>query len=345
MRKSQLLAQIFYHGGGAKALNLLQGTERLTVLAYHRVLDFEPSEYTYFAPNVSATTPMFRQQLDFVRRNFNVIDLAALLAYLRDDEPLPPRPLLITFDDGYLDNYENAAPVLQEYQLPAVIFLTTGRMEEPGPLWWDLCAYYFYAAGTTSTDLPLVGTCSFETPAERLAVCQSVAEALKTLSETDRRQALRDIRQALAAPSHPPANPPLFMSWDHVRELVQSGIACQPHTVTHPILTRTSHEEVYHELATSKAQIEAETSQPALALAYPNGQPGDYDRETLRILRELGYQAAFTLVPGPMPFHEARRHPLEIRRVFLGYRDTFEIFVAKVMGLPSLLTRVTYMEE
>jgi peptidoglycan/xylan/chitin deacetylase (PgdA/CDA1 family) len=118
-----------------------------------------------------------------------------------------------------------------------------------------------------------------------------------------------------------------------------------PHTVNHPILTRISAEEAYRELAESKAHIEAQTDQQATAFAYPNGTPNDYNAAIIQMLRALDFQSAYTLTPAPMSLRALRRYPLQIRRAFLLYKDSFDLFKLKVMGLPSLVARPRYYRE
>jgi peptidoglycan/xylan/chitin deacetylase (PgdA/CDA1 family) len=137
-----------------------------------------------------------------------------------------------------------------------------------------------------------------------------------------------------------PTDPPVFMNWDQVREMVAMGIACQPHTVNHPILTRIGPEQMRRELVDSRDQIAEQTRQEVVGFAYPNGMPGDYDQSTMQTLHDLGYGLAFTLSPGPVALKKVRERPLEIERIFLLYQDTLEAFIMKVMGADALLARV-----
>ena len=137
----------------------------------------------------------------------------------------------------------------------------------------------------------------------------------------------------------------LFFNWDTVRELARDGVLCQPHTVTHPIMTRISPDEARAELQQARDRIQQEAGYPATAFAYPNGMPGDYDARTIRILKELGYMSAYTLTPGPMKQADVRRYPYQIKRVFLSLNDTFDVFAAKVAGLPALRDGHTLIEE
>jgi peptidoglycan/xylan/chitin deacetylase (PgdA/CDA1 family) len=339
MSKRQQLAKFLSRIGGTRAFDLLWGQDRLTVLAYHRIDDYKSPDFCGYAPIVSASPQLFEREMAFVEQHFNVIDLDELQAFILDGEPLPPKPLLITFDDGYLDNYQHAFPILQRYGLPAVIFLVTDSMDHPmKALWWDECAMYFHRTSKVSADLPLLGEREFGLESQRKTVIKDTITQLKTLPEADKQQTLKQIANVLDVV--PNEDTQFFINWDQVRELVAGGIACQPHTTTHPILTRISNDETLRQLEESKMQIVAQTGQSAFAFAYPNGFPGDYDESTMNSLLELGYTMAFTLEPGPMRAEAVRKNPLQIKRVYLGHRDTFEIFKMKIMGIPALLSRV-----
>ena len=339
-RKAQLI-RLLHRAGGLKLLDTALGKDRLTVLAYHRICEIGPN-FEHFEPNVSASPAMFGQQIAYVAANYNVIHLDQLRAHLLEGQALPPRPLLITFDDGYLDNYEQALPILSEKKLPAVIFIATSRMEDPGPLWWDRCAYLFHHTRRTEADLPLLGQRSFASGAQKLDLRDEMIARLKLEAEDRKIQLVEALAQVLQV-EEPTGGPALFMNWDHVRDLAKHDVICQPHTVTHPIMTRIHAEQVRSELHMARYSIEAQLQRPADTFAYPNGMPGDYNEETIRILQEEGFCAAFTLSPGPMRLSEVTRHRYEIRRIFLSHRDSFEVFVAKITGLPALLDRQPYL--
>ncbi len=341
MNKSKFLAEVLHKSGGTRGLDLLWGANRLTVLGYHRIIDWHAPDFRDYEPVVSASPELFEREMAYVGENFNVIDLDALQAYLFENKSLPERPMLITFDDGYLDNYQNAFPVLKKYGFPAVIFLVTSRMENPTRLWWDECGYCFRFTEKTSAMLPLIGEQELSTPEERKRAREQLMRQLKLIPEEAKQEAMQQMREALDIESDSEC---LFMSWDQVRELVANGVSCQPHTINHPIMTRISLEEQKRQLAESRARLRDETGLKADAFAFPNGSPADYSAETLQALRDTGYTTAFTLSPGPIPSEEARRYPLQIRRVYLGHKDTFEIFAVKVMGLEAILERTPYLQ-
>ncbi len=345
MSKKTILAKVLYNIGTTKLMNAYWGASRLTVLAYHRILDVNTPGFDFYEPNVSASPTLFAREMAYVAQHFNVVDLKAVVDFVYHKAPLPERPLLITFDDGYLDNYQNALPVLKKYGFPAVIFLMTHWMTHTHERsWWDKCAYYFYHTRKDSAELPLVGLRDLSTPQARRAAREALMPKLKLISEQEKLQRLAEIGDVLGIPQIPQEQQ-IFVTWEQVRELVANRVACQPHTVNHPILTRVSDAQVEDEICLSRQHVQQETGQDILGFAYPNGGQEDYSIAALNALRKYDYKVAFTLAPGPMPAREVQNHPFEIRRVYLGQKDTFESFVLKVMGASMLNESLAYVEQ
>jgi peptidoglycan/xylan/chitin deacetylase (PgdA/CDA1 family) len=340
MRQREILAQVLKYGGGLHLLDRYWGKNRLTVLGHHRITNPHAPDFFGFAANVSATPEAFEQQLAWIAKRFNVIDLPTLRAHIVDKQPLPERPLLITFDDGYMDNYTNALPLLKKYGFPAVIFIVTGSMDKPSPLWWDICAESFRRTAKGSADLPLLGQQTFETAEAKNAVMRQMMQALKLIPEQEKQAKVVEL-QAVLDVTLPDTS--MFFGWAQVRELVKQGIACQPHTVTHPILTRIPEDEMRWQVAQSRIQIIERSGQEVIAFAYPNGSTADYSPAAMQALRAAGYAMAFTLTPGPMPANDIHRYPYQIRRIYLSHNDTFEIFQTKIMGVPALMEGAEYL--
>jgi peptidoglycan/xylan/chitin deacetylase (PgdA/CDA1 family) len=130
-RVKQLLKNSVYRtiGETANGVGAANGDGRtLRVLMYHKVND---------VPKNPLTIPvsLFDEQMAQLRElGYEVVDLGAVLAHYTQSAPLPPRPVLITFDDGYRDNLANAAEVLERHGYPAVLFVPIGYLDEERPL-------------------------------------------------------------------------------------------------------------------------------------------------------------------------------------------------------------------
>jgi peptidoglycan/xylan/chitin deacetylase (PgdA/CDA1 family) len=127
-----------YHGlrlsGTLQAKRLLRGRRGAgwaTVLVFHGVTPDRPEDGLNISPQ------RFRSILGMLRREYRVLAYGELIERLRRGTPFTGRETAITFDDGYLNNYEHAAPLLREFELPACFFLTAGYVGTAGDFWWD----------------------------------------------------------------------------------------------------------------------------------------------------------------------------------------------------------------
>jgi peptidoglycan/xylan/chitin deacetylase (PgdA/CDA1 family) len=304
---------------------------RLTVLAYHRICDPRGEDGTTLASNISATPDRFAAQLDYLRRSFDVIALDDLVAWLQGRGSLPPYPALITFDDGYRDNLTEALPVLRAARLPAVLFLATDCVELGRTFYWDRVACAFRLSERRAAALPLLGQCRWD-EAGREALVERWVRRAKALPDAERGDAVEQLIAALAVRVPQTAHAGLHLGWPEVRTLQREGVAIGAHTRRHAILARLPAAEAEEEIAASAALIAERTGSPVTAFAYPNGGVGDFDESHEAVLRRLGIPAGFSLIEGPQSLAAVRRHPLRIRRIFIGQRDDLPRFAAKVSG-------------
>jgi peptidoglycan/xylan/chitin deacetylase (PgdA/CDA1 family) len=177
---------------------------------------------------------------------------------------LPPRPVLITFDDGYRSVSRIGAPILAAHGLSAVVFVCTDPIENRRLLWFDEVA-----ARDGEAEVERWKTCDYE---RWFAACASTAR----VDEDD---------------------PRALMTVDDVVALDRSGrIEIGGHTSRHPILARASRQRQREEIGENLETIRRWTGRPVRAFAYPNGRPGvDYTSTTADLLSELGIETAFTM--------------------------------------------------
>lgn len=238
------------------------------VLLYHRVTDQLPPH------ELAVPVAAFRRQMEYLAKNCDVLSMDGLLQVLagRAASAGPGgsgRPkVVITFDDGYRDNYTNAYPVLKELGLPATIFLITG----------------------------MIGT--------------------------DKKR-----------PRYQHMPSPDMLSWSAVREMAGNGVTFGSHTVNHPHLGALPDLEQKNEIVQGVAVLSSWLKQGEAppVFCYPYG---GYNRQTLRILEELGIKAAFTVRPG---INDAKVHPLELRRIGMDGRDSLFDLRKKLAGACDIL--------
>jgi peptidoglycan/xylan/chitin deacetylase (PgdA/CDA1 family) len=336
--KSRLLNLVLdslFKSGTLGALKYLHRNS-LTILNYHRVDDCFQAGFETFMPNVSATPRMFARQMEYIKHNYNVITSEQLAAWLRNDFVLPQYPALITFDDGYHDNFVQAYPALQKYDLPAVIFLATGCIGKAIPFYWDYAAYCFYHSPKNMVRVSFNETLSWNDAVSRERSLLKWVNSVKFLPEEEKNQRVSSLCDELGVSIPADAFAGLYLDWDQVREMSLGNIEFGAHTVRHPILTRIPLSQVDVELAESKQKIEFEISRRVFSFAYPNGQLTDFSPEITNLVRKNGFDIAFTLLPGPIDISAVQKNPLTIRRIFLSHLDTLPRFVMKLIGVDSL---------
>jgi peptidoglycan/xylan/chitin deacetylase (PgdA/CDA1 family) len=272
----QVLKNSVYRAIGetARGIGAVDGSDRiLRVLMYHKVND---------QPNNRMSMPVshFDQQMSQLKElGYVVVDLDAVLAYYVDGRALPEGAVLITFDDGYLDNLENAAPVLHRHGYPAVQFVPLAYVGDRQPL-----------------------------PHE----------------------------EHLAA--HGVLNP--TVDWSQLVELERLGVRIESHGISHRPLADLELDEAAREIAISKLRLEEQLGRPVRAFSFVKGSEAHYKQVHLSLVRQAGYDVAFTAVSGA---NTPTSDPLQLRRYNVEPYSarTFELVLAGACDLIAVKDTVT----
>lgn len=265
---------------------------KLQILVYHRVND----ENDRFFPGTP--TAVFAAQMDYLASNWSVLALEDAVEGLRGGG-LPRNAIAVTFDDGYKDNYVNAFPILKRLSIPATVFLAVGSIGSGQPLWHDRV---FVAFRETRVKVlrgfgGKLNSYSLRTEEERLFAQREILKSLWSMEDHERYACIDELGRRLRVDDAREA-PDLMLSWDEVRIMRQNGITFGSHTVTHPILARTSQGDAMREIRQSKEVIERNVGQPVTSFAYPVGRRQDYSEGVKCLLRDAGYACALTMLPG-----------------------------------------------
>jgi peptidoglycan/xylan/chitin deacetylase (PgdA/CDA1 family) len=285
---------------------------RALVLMYHRVA--EPDADIW---NLAVSPAHFEQHLRVLQQLGNVIPATELVERLQS-RTLKRRSIVITFDDGYVDNYLNAYPLLAQYQLPATFFIVSGNVGMAQEFWWDELAGILLLSeqlpeslllvlpGETRLDINLKAeqltpalrkqhqlwrASDAVPPTHRAALFYRLWQYLRPLTASDQQLLLQQLRVWAGQPAY---SRPTYhcLSLKQLRELSENTLfTIGAHTVTHPALASHPATVQEHELAAGRQALCAAIGQPVELLAYPYGS---YSRETAAIAAQLGFNAAFT---------------------------------------------------
>ncbi|MBT8444161.1 MAG: polysaccharide deacetylase family protein [Gammaproteobacteria bacterium] len=264
---------------------------KFVILAYHRVVP-EPDALGF--SQIDART--FDSQMRVLRRFFTVLPLAEAVTRMRGGE-LPPRSVVLTFDDGYADNLHVALPILKKYGFPATVFVATGYMNG-GRMWNDTIieAFRRTRAGHVDLDFLSLERLRLENSADRRVAIMRVIRELKYRSVVERLQKAGEVAAALGAAALPTD---LMLTDDKLRALQASGVEIGGHTVTHPILSELSAAEAAEEISGGRKALQQLLDAPVRSFAYPNGKPAvDYRPKDVAAVRDAGFEIAVSTAWG-----------------------------------------------
>jgi peptidoglycan/xylan/chitin deacetylase (PgdA/CDA1 family) len=299
----------------------------LVVVNYHRLYDGALATDFDEAVYGDMSVEYFRCQLRWLRANAEVLSEDDLRGCLRRPRTFPRRGVLLTFDDGYRDNFTLAFPALKDEGLAALFFIPTQAMEDRSLGWWDTIAWL--VGNTARPSLDLDGEHhSLAGKTERRRVIGLLQERFKVLPESATRDLLADLAVSLETP--PPSaerQDAELMTVEQLREMAAAGMGVGTHTHTHRVLTTLTPKEQARELVGSKRLLEAWLGKPVHSLAYPVGRQDSFNEETKRLAREAGYEMAFSFYQGCN--RPGRLDPFDLRRS--SKRRPFEAFTASIL--------------
>lgn len=311
--KRELLARGLFWSGATFVLGQLPERDVLLVLNYHRIgnPDDDP-----FDPGVfSATGDQLSEQISYLKRHVSVVNLDEALAFVDggvDDKTRRCR-VLITFDDGYLDNYEIAFPILRSNGVQGVFFLATSMVGSCCVPWWDHIAYLMKTARRRRFNLRYPADLVVDVDENGMTKSlRDVLSLYKRPRNTDPARFIREFSEE-ARGEDLPGTLRRFLNWDEAREMIGGGMAIGSHTHSHHVLSQLEPERQRDELAQSRALLREQLSIEADALAYPVGNTTSFSDQTQQIARETGYRAAFSFHGGTNLPGVARRY--DIKRV------------------------------
>jgi peptidoglycan/xylan/chitin deacetylase (PgdA/CDA1 family) len=303
------------------------------ILMFHRFTDDPASRNRHTLHRLEANLTWLR------RRGFRFAALQPTVEALLAGEPLPPRTVVMTVDDGYADFADLAAPVFARHDCPVTIFLTTGFLDGLCWQWWDQVALAVRQSPIKHPRVPVNGEdvdCAWRTEREYQDVVERLTTRLKRIPDHVRRQTIAAFPETLEV-DLPAVAPDGYgpMRWDQLAGLARMGVTFGPHTITHPILARTEDAQSREEIHGSWARVRDATDAAIPVFAYPNGERRDFGEREERLVLEAGMVAALSTIPGfASRAFLARTGPCAMPRI--GYSEHPGYFPQTVVGMEPM---------
>jgi peptidoglycan/xylan/chitin deacetylase (PgdA/CDA1 family) len=260
------------------------------VLLYHRVIGLEQD------PQLLSVRPdHFYQQVKFLKEAFELLSIEDFYGSLCQKKRFPDRAVILSFDDGYADNFSAALPILESLNAQALFYISTAGLGTANEMWWDELERVFLSGAPLPEQLELrirsrdyhFRTCSEE---ERRRVYGQLHPLLKYSVVEERDRVLSVLRQwagqkADGRPDH------LMMTPDEVRRMGLSASAViGAHTHNHPALSVLGYEDQLSEMRKSKKILEEIVQKEVLHFSYPFGSKKDYNANSIEAAKAAGFK-------------------------------------------------------
>ncbi|MDR1965022.1 MAG: polysaccharide deacetylase family protein [Planctomycetaceae bacterium] len=306
-------------------------------LCYHGVVQNQ-SPPNDARTRIAVTVSQLEEQLRELRKHWNPVSSQQIRDAIEKEIPLPDRAVHVSFDDGYSNNLLLAAPLLNRYEIPATLFVTTNFIETQNQLIWSLELHERLSV-FSGTQLSLAGQLYSLDPPEtpkRTEQALQLLQIAKSLPMADRETLLQFLRERTKPDLTPKWKRELytFLSWDELRSLQKKGIEIGAHTLSHPILSQLQPQEIDRELRESKNRLETELNKKCDLLAYPFGSENDFSDLVVNTARNIGFRLAFTLQEKR---NNAQLDAMRIHRICIHRELSLASFQALISGVRNAL--------
>ena len=292
-------------------LRLFSPGASAAILMYHSVME-NPAQHADSLGGIIHSTSEFRAQMELLGRDYHPMGLDQLVKKLNAGQDLPSRSVVITFDDGYTDNYEVAMPILDQLGIPATFYVTVDCLENRKLPWPSRLRFAFRSTKRSGWIDGSGKAWDLRNPESReqaYLVCCDACCQLAGIAQEDFVTKLEKYFDCRV----PDALSSLMMNYDQVRGLARNGHIVGSHTMTHPNMAHIKETDAEVELAESKRRLESELKMPVPHFSYPcPALTPHWSERTVSQSRAVGYGSAVTTNGGVVRRGD---HPLSLKRI------------------------------
>ncbi|MBC7539654.1 MAG: polysaccharide deacetylase family protein [Bacteriovorax sp.] len=292
----------------SRLLKTIKCNNQLMILNYHRLHD--TNKNIYFDDGVyGPDAKRFKLEMEWLKQETHIISEDELFDILYNNKKMNRACSMVTFDDGYVDNYNIAYPILKQLSIPAIYFIPTKHINERSLGWWDITAYLIKNTKLVKTHFrgkEIVFS-------DKKKIIADIIIELKKMEASRVEGYINELSTSLKVPI-----PSLelqgneLMTWDQIKEVSQNGITIGSHTHEHVILSRQTLRDLRFQIKKSKDILEEKIGQEIRSISYPVGGYDHFDLETKKVSESLGFKIGFSFLTGVNRFENI--DPFDVKR-------------------------------
>lgn len=306
------------------------GRHDAKILLYHSVGDTESCFIK--GTEIWVSTKTFEKHLNYLSKHYKIISLRTLVDSLKEGD-IPPRSAVITFDDGFADNFHDAYPYLKRYKIPATIFICPACIDNKKSAWIFELYYLINMFGVENVikeinSLPGSTDRVISTDAPNETLSKKVEEFMAySLGKEAREKILTGLYKAFGISREKVlSDNRVFLTWEEIKQMRQDGIEFGNHGDSHTPFSALSLNEQKMEIVNSKKMIRENLGTDSIPFAYPVGQSRDFTPETEEVVKRTGHNCIVTTLH---TLNRSETSPFELGRIHVGeipvYRLALEL--------------------
>lgn len=336
------VAQALYTLGLLQLRQAIALRNRAVVLMYHRVLTPDERRAAGSHPALVVDRDTFARQMALLKKRFVVLSVAEFADHVQHRRPFPSSSCIVTFDDGWRDNYDNALPILAGLGIPSLIFLPMNFIGRRRVFWQEALVQLLgravvlirrepgqrAALETLLAPVGLAGVLDVSDADPRATIITAVT-AQKALTRETVERVVAELAEIVSVPLEELAATDGFIDWTQVHSMARQGVTFGGHGVDHLLLTQASDEQADAEIDGSKVALDERLREPTPTFSYPNGY---WTPRVAAKVKSVGYRLAFIAQGGSVTCDD---DPWTLRRVNIheSVTDTEALFLARLVGL------------
>ena len=279
---------------------------------YHSVTD-DPSIAETVLGGIAHSQEVFRRQMEVIARHYQAVSLDDVWGFVKGEKDLPSRAAVVTFDDGYADNYQAATEILDPMGIPGAFYVAVDCVDRQVLPWPALLRYAILTSTKPRWVDPDQASWSLSSEDERYRAFAHASDYCCKLTGNAQAGFVESVYAQLETIA-PDCSNRFMMSWDELRFLSLKGHTVGSHTMSHPNAAQIPETELRRELFDSKSRLEQELGAPVSHFSYPCPalQP-HWSEKTVIASQHAGYATAVTTDAGivcrgdnPLTLHRVR---------------------------------------
>lgn len=284
---------------------------RAVILYYHSIV--EDPRLTQHLLGVSQSSAAFAAHMEIVARHYSPVTVEDIGQFVQSDRQLPRRAVAVTFDDGFLDNYEIALPILARFGIPASFYIMVNAVETGALPWYCRIRVAFSSTSEPNWSNPKNNRVhNLGSADERNSAMVAAWEIAARMTGTVQAEFVARVEESLKI--EPVNRPSFMMNWDQVRAVRKAGHIVGAHTLSHPNVGQVTLPEARSEIFGSKKKLEEKMGEEIAHFSYPHPALNpQWSKETLAITREAGFKSAVLTDRGPV---RPGDDPLALKRIY-----------------------------